>query len=82
MGGVGGIKPLCSQSLERASRDQEIQQAPGSNWPDDVAIPSGEHCDFGDASLGDAGSAWRVGTKAAGRLLDGVTHDGFPRSAP
>jgi hypothetical protein len=54
--------------------------APGSNWPDDIAIPSGERCDFDDATLGDAGSVWRVGKKAAGRLLDGVEHNGFPRS--
>lgn len=52
--------------------------APGSNWPDDVAIPSGECCDFGEPSLGDAGNVWRVGKKLAGRLLDGVEHNSFP----
>ncbi|HRP27460.1 MAG TPA: phage Gp37/Gp68 family protein [Burkholderiaceae bacterium] len=34
------------------------------------------HCDFADQLL-----ARRVGTKAAGRLLDGVEHNGFPASA-
>jgi protein gp37 len=52
--------------------------APGSNWPDDVAIPSGELCNFGDTTLGDNGSVWHVGKKAAGRVLDGRTHDEFP----
>jgi protein gp37 len=54
--------------------------APGSNWPDDVAIPSGEKCSFDDPALDDNGSVWRVGKKAAGRELDGRTHDDYPRS--
>ncbi|WP_454825347.1 phage Gp37/Gp68 family protein [Paraburkholderia xenovorans] len=54
---------------------------PGSNWPDDATIPSGELCNFGDPSLGDGGAVWRVGKKAAGRMLDGRTHDEFPGGA-
>lgn len=50
--------------------------APGSNFP--TAIPSGQACDFDDRSLGDDGVVWKVGKKAAGRLLDGVEHNGMP----
>gem|GEM_PF-6756181 len=34
-----------------------------------------QECDWGDGL-----SSWRVGKKAAGRLLDGVQHDGYPGS--
>jgi protein gp37 len=50
--------------------------APGSNFPGN--IPSGTSFDF-DGTLQTADQrVWRVGKKAAGRTLDGVTHDGFP----
>lgn len=52
--------------------------APGSNWPEDETIPSGQSNDFGDATLGDNGSVWRVGKKIAGRILDGREHNAFP----
>lgn len=55
--------------------------APGSNWPDDVPIPSGERAYFDGQELDDNDAVWRVGKKAAGRLLDGRAHDEFPRSA-
>jgi hypothetical protein len=32
--------------------------------------------------FGDGYGAVRVGKKLAGRLLDGVTHDGYPESPP
>jgi protein gp37 len=51
--------------------------APGSNFPEDVAIPSGESCDFGQ-DLDDNGRVWKVGKKKAGRVLDGEEHNGFP----
>ncbi|KNY21731.1 phage Gp37/Gp68 family protein [Methylobacterium sp. ARG-1] len=49
---------------------------PGSLFPD--AIPGSRSYDFGDSSLGDDQSVWLVGKKVAGRLLDGVEHNGFP----
>jgi len=53
--------------------------APGSVFPD--AIPSGEYCDFDGALKTDDERVWRVPKKAAGRLLDGVEHNGFPEVA-
>lgn len=49
--------------------------APGSNWPDDVAIPSGT-CDTLEAHDNDR--MWKVGRRAAGDLLDGISHHAFP----
>ncbi|WP_420994083.1 phage Gp37/Gp68 family protein [Cupriavidus sp. 30B13] len=37
-------------------------------------------CDSTDGQIDDMQCMGRVGKKAAGRLLDGVQHDGFPRS--
>ncbi len=54
--------------------------APGANFSDDAGIPSGTSCDFGE-DLDDNARVWRVGKKVAGRLLDGVTHDGFPEAS-
>jgi protein gp37 len=51
--------------------------APGSSFSDGAGIPSGTSCDFGE-DLDDNARVWKVGKKAAGRQLDGVTHDGFP----
>lgn len=53
--------------------------APGGDFPD--RIPSGKRHDFGDDTLDDDRSVWRVGKKAAGRLLDGLLHDGYPVGA-
>lgn len=50
--------------------------APGSVFADH--IPSGTYCDFDGSLAIDDDRVWKVGKKAAGRLLDGVTHDGFP----
>jgi protein gp37 len=52
--------------------------APGSNWPDDVPIPSGERAYCNGQGVDDNDAVWRVGKKAAGRQLDGRTHDEFP----
>ncbi len=52
--------------------------APVGDFPD--RIPSGKRHDFGDDTLDDDRSVWRVGKKAAGRLLDGVEHSGFPQT--
>jgi protein gp37 len=54
--------------------------APGGNFPDH--IPASTSHNFGDDSLGDIGSVWRVGKKTAGRLLDGRTWDQFPTVTP
>jgi len=52
--------------------------APGALFPD--RIPSGEYCDFDGELKTDDERVWKVGKKAAGRLLDGRTHDGFPEA--
>ncbi|MGO4337801.1 phage Gp37/Gp68 family protein [Labrys sp. KB_33_2] len=49
----------------------------GDQVPEDQAIPSGTSNDFG-LGLDDNERVWRVGKKFAGRLLDGVEHNGFP----
>lgn len=54
--------------------------APSENWPDDVAIPSGT-IHYLDESRDDRQAMWKVGKKAAGRLLDGRQHDGFPEAS-
>ena len=50
--------------------------APGANFPEH--IPSGESCSFGQ-DLDDDARVWKVGKKAAGRLLDGRTWDEVPQ---
>ncbi len=54
------------------------QWASCSNWPDDVPIPSGERAYLDGQETDDNESVWSVGKRAAGRLLDGRTHDDFP----
>jgi protein gp37 len=49
--------------------------APGSNFPDH--IPSGTSHNFGE-ELDDNRAVWKVGKKAAGRMLDGRAWDEFP----
>lgn len=50
--------------------------APGSSFAD--RIPSGECCDFDGSLKGDDERVWKVKKQEAGRLLDGVEHNGFP----
>lgn len=53
--------------------------APGSMFPE--AIPSGEYCDFGQPTdYPEEHAVWRVGKARAGRLLDGVEHNGRPEA--
>jgi hypothetical protein len=53
---------------------------PGSCFPDESpGIPSGTYSDFDGSLKDDNARVWKVGKKAVGRLLHGVTHDGFPR---
>lgn len=54
--------------------------APGSTWPKALAIPGGEYCDFDGSLKTDNERVWKVGKKAAGRMLDGVEHNGFPET--
>ncbi|WP_244127903.1 DUF5131 family protein [Burkholderia gladioli] len=54
------------------------QWASCSNWPEDVPIPSGERAYLDGQETDDNESVWSVGKRAAGRLLDGRTHDDFP----
>ncbi len=51
----------------------------GEHW-EDVGYPM--WCDSADGAIDDMQCLGRVGKKAAGRLLDGVQHDGFPTSNP
>lgn len=50
--------------------------APGSVFRG--VIPSGECCDFDGSLKTDNTRVWRVPKTVAGRLLDGVEHNGFP----
>lgn len=72
-----GLRDQCAAAGVPFHFKQWGEWAPGSNWPDDVAIPSGESCDF-DEGLDDNARSWRVGKRAAGHLLDGVVHQEFP----
>lgn len=56
---------------------QNGEWAPGSLFPD--GIPSGTCCDFDGELKTDDERVWKVGKKAAGRLLDGREHINFPR---
>ncbi|CAE6967556.1 phage Gp37/Gp68 family protein [Paraburkholderia domus] len=46
----------------------------GDTWEYGSLTPKGSE----GMHVDDAPAVWRVGKKAAGRLLDGITHDGFP----
>lgn len=52
--------------------------APGSSMFDVYGRPTGPRWHFYDADDVLGGAAIRIGKKAAGRLLDGVTHDAMP----
>ena len=45
--------------------------------PEDITLPAVSWRHLGD----DQPPVWRVGKKRAGRLLDGIQHDGYPRGA-
>lgn len=49
----------------------------GGRWTD-AGKP--QWCDVVDGNIDDEHCVGRVGKKAAGRLLDGVTHDAFPEA--
>lgn len=48
-----------------------------SQAPDDITLPATSRLPFGNRHP----AVWRVGKKRAGRLLDGIQHDGYPRGA-
>jgi len=52
----------------------------GAHYPSGIA-PDGSRVGPEDQFTEDCALMYRVGKKAAGRLLDGVEHDGFPRGA-
>jgi protein gp37 len=74
----------------RVAREGEDQAALIECWGQRCTVPQmilhrdGEHRQLGDSMAFAAGKgamqAFKVGKKAAGRLLDGVTHDGFPEA--
>lgn len=73
------IRDQCAAAGVPFLHKQNGCWAPGSLFPD--RIPSGEYCDFDGELKTDDERVWKVGKKAAGRLLDGRTHDGFPEVA-
>jgi protein gp37 len=86
-----GARPMYSE-WARSLRDQCAaagvafffkqwgEWAPGAMFPEH--IPSGECCDFDGTLTSDDTRVWRVGKKAAGRLLDGIEHNAFPEVTP
>lgn len=74
------LRDQCSDASVPFLFKQWGEWAPGSNWPDDVAIPSGERAYFDGQEMDENDSVWRVGKKAAGRHLDGRPHDDFPEA--
>lgn len=66
--------------------DSRVDDAPEQTRFDTREWENGQWCDVGrpgywesmDGQIDDEQCVGRVGKKAAGRLLDGVTHDGFP----
>ncbi len=53
----------------------------GAAWYDGPSWTIGaESLSRADGHVDDEPDVYRIGKKAAGRLLDGVTHDGFPES--
>lgn len=77
--GARPMSPAAARSLRDQCRAAGVpflfkqwgDWAPAENFPDH--IPS--------ATSNIDGNMWRVGKKVAGRLLDGLEHNGFPRSA-
>lgn len=72
-----GLRDQCQAAGVAFFFKQWGAWAPGSNFPDH--IPSGESCSF-DQNMDDNARVWKVGKKAAGRLLDGRTWDQFPEA--
>ncbi|MBU9422483.1 phage Gp37/Gp68 family protein [Burkholderia gladioli] len=72
------LRDQCAEAHVAFFFKQWGQWAPGSNWPEDVPIPSGERAYLDGQETDDNESVWSVGKRAAGRLLDGRTHDEFP----
>ncbi|WP_186122322.1 phage Gp37/Gp68 family protein [Burkholderia gladioli] len=74
------LRDQCAEAHVAFFFKQWGQWAPGSNWPEDVPIPSGERAYLDGQEMDDNESVWSVGKRAAGRLLDGRTHDEFPEA--
>jgi protein gp37 len=74
------LRDQCAAAGTAFLWKQNGEWAPGSLFSD--RIPSGECCDFDGILKTDDERVWKVGKKAAGRLLDGVEHNGFPTSNP
>jgi protein gp37 len=74
------LRDQCAAAGTAFLWKQNGEWAPGSLFSDH--IPSGECCDFDGSLKTDDERVWKVGKKAAGRLLDGVEHNGFPTRNP
>ncbi len=71
------LRDQCAEAGTAFLWKQNGEWAPGSLFPD--GIPSGTCCDFDGEMKTDDERVWKVGKKAAGRLLDGREHINFPR---
>ncbi|MFC2248789.1 DUF5131 family protein [Labrys portucalensis] len=71
------LRDQCAAHEKAYLHKQNGEWICGDQIPDDQTIPSGISNSFG-LELDDYQRAWRVGKKVAGRLLDGVEHNGFP----
>ncbi|WP_213308299.1 phage Gp37/Gp68 family protein [Paraburkholderia sacchari] len=76
---VRSLRDQCKKAGVKYFLKQWGEWSPSENWPEDVAIPSGEVYYLDDTNS-DHHAMWHVGKKKAGRLLDGRTHDEFPES--
>ena len=70
------LRDQCAAAGTEFLWKQNGEWAPGSLFQ--AGIPSGTYCDFDGELKTDDERVWKVGKKAAGRLLDGVEHNGFP----
>lgn len=71
-----GARDFCAAHDVAYTFKQWGSWAPGSTFAEH--IPSGTYCDFDGALRSDDERVWKVGKKAAGRLLDGREHNEFP----
>lgn len=75
---VAGVPFLFKQWGAWAHSEQVPPPVPGPSFFDGEGTPTGDSWRFWTEGDRGANASIRVGKKAAGRLLDGVTHDGFP----
>lgn len=70
------LRDQCAAAGTAFLWKQNGEWARGGDLPDHIS--GSTYCDFDGELKTDDERVWKVGKKAAGRLLDGKTHDGFP----